>query len=95
MSMKIDTESYEDINLLNHFDFESEDDYYKNLKNKNMGIKVHFNDGSTIKGFIVRWNNFHLFLVHKNNIFMVHKGSFKMLEPLPSLEMLNKDQDPK
>ncbi|MFW6016956.1 MAG: hypothetical protein ACOCRK_11005 [bacterium] len=81
------------INLLDYFDFDDEKEYFKNIKKNNLGVKVHFNDSTIIKGFLSRWNNYHIFLIHKKNILMINKGQVKMIEPLPALDMLDNNNE--
>ena len=73
-------------NLLSNFNFNNQDEYIKNLKKKDMGVKIYFNDGSILKGMIVKLDKFNFYLLHKNNILMILKSNVKFIEPLPPLK---------
>lgn len=60
--------------------------YLKSLEKNQLGAKIYFNDGTYIKGFIADSDTYNIFLMHKNNIISIGKGSIKMIEPLPKNE---------
>lgn len=79
---KIEIENHGNF-FKNKFKFKNDEEYYNNFKENNFGAKVHFIDGTTIKGLIIKSDKFNIYLNHKNNILLIHKGSIKIIEPLP------------
>jgi len=58
------------------------DKFIESLNKENLGAKIYFNDGTYIKGTIINFDRYNLFLAHKKKLLSINKGSVKMIEPL-------------